>query len=86
MYLPDQKSIAIKKWLHALLQEQSNPAYSDIIERVSTALITEKDLEDFGKLLGVVYYAGFTKAFNDYKKEMDKYGIKLKVKTEESVN
>jgi len=85
MYLHDQKSIAIKKWLHALLQENSNPAYSDIIDRVSTALITEKDLEDFGKLLGTIYYAGFSKAFNDYKKEMTKYGIKLKVMSEEEI-
>ena len=41
--------------------------------------MTQKDLEDFGKLIGTVYSAGFMKAFNDYKKQLKELDLNIKL-------
>lgn len=75
-YMQNPKGFAIRQWLAQLLQQEYTP-HDPIVERISSALTTQKDLEDFGNLIGTVYSAGFMKAFNDYKKQLEKMGLKI---------
>lgn len=52
-------------------------AHDAIIERVATSLTTDKDVEDFGKLIGQVFEMGFRRAIEEYAKEAEKVGLKV---------
>jgi len=81
-YMQNPKGFIVRKWISQLIQENYLP-HDAIVERLANSLITEKDLEDFGKLIGVIYQSGYAKAFNDYKKHAEKLGVTLKLSTEE---
>lgn len=80
-YLTNPKSFILKKWIGQILGIKTNK-HTDIIDRISHSLATQKDLEDLSKLLGSIYEAGFYKAASDYKKELIKHNIQVKVDTE----
>lgn len=75
-YMSNPRSFTLKRWLAELLKEHYTP-HDSIVERVATALTTEKDLEEFGKLIGGIYEVGYRKAINDYKTEAEKLGLKV---------
>ena|SRR3990172_8076565 len=83
-YIKNPKAYTIRRWLNQLLKEHY-PPHDQITERVASALVTDKDVEDFGKLLGTTYQCGYSKAFNDYKKHAEKLGITLKLSTDQEV-
>lgn len=74
--MSNPKSFTLKKWFVELLKEDYIP-HDTIIERTAMALTTDKDIEDFGKLIGQVYEKGYRKAIEDYKGEIEKLGFKL---------
>jgi hypothetical protein len=77
-YVANPKAFTLKKWFYDMLG--INYASHDIIiERVASSLTTEKDLEDFGKLLGQVFETGFRKAIEEYAKEAEKVGLKVSI-------
>jgi hypothetical protein len=80
-YMTNPKAFIIKKWIGQVIGTKA-PEHFDIIERCARSLVTQKDLEDFSKLIGSVYEAGFYKAANDYKRELVKHNIKVNVDTE----
>lgn len=84
-YMQNPKGFAIRKWLADLLQSDYT-AHDQIVERISASLVTQKDLEDFGKLIGCVYSAGFMKAFNDYKDQLEKLGLNINLTVEDQSN
>lgn len=77
-YMSNPKSFTMKRWFYDLLGMDYS-SHDTIIERVSTALTTQKDLEDFGKLIGQVYEKGFRRAIDEYKKEVEKLGLKVNI-------
>ena len=77
-YASNPRGFALKRWFAQILADKYSP-HDNIVERVGMALVTENDLKDFGKLLGQVYEAGYMKAINDYKHQVEKMGIKVKV-------
>lgn len=81
-YMANPKAFTLKKWFGELLKSNSKN-HEDIIERLSLALITNKDLEDFGKLIANVYESGYFKAIADYKKQLGKMGLKVEIVPEE---
>lgn len=72
------RGYALKRWLIQLIADKY-PTHDSIVERVGMALVTESDLKDFGKLLGTVYEAGYMKAINDYKSQVEKLGINIHI-------
>jgi hypothetical protein len=77
-YMANPKAFTLKKWFYDLLKlNYSN--HDQIIERVSTSLVTEKDVEDFGKLIGQVYEIGYRKAVDDYRKQLEDMGLKIQI-------
>lgn len=77
-YVSNPKAFTLKKWFYELLG-MDYAAHDQIIERVATSLTTEKDLEEFGKLIGQVYELGFRKAIEEYAKEAERVGLKVSI-------
>lgn len=84
-YMSNPRTFTLKKWFSGILQDRFN-SHEVIIERVATSIVTESDLEAFGKLMGDLFEVGYMKAVNDYRDELEKIGIKISVgaKTEEN--
>lgn len=72
----------IKKYLADVLKEYY-PEDDSIIERLSKAIITEKDLVDFNKLIVNIYTVGFLEAAKQNKDMFEKLGYKVSVKAPE---
>jgi hypothetical protein len=80
-YMANPRGFTLKKWFYDLLGLDS-AAHDAIIDRVAAALTTDKDLEDFGKLISQVYERGYKKAVNDHKEQMEKLGLKVHLTSE----
>lgn len=76
-YMSNPKAFTLRRWFYDLLKVNF-AAHDQTIERVSTALLTDKDLEDFGKLIGQVYETGYRKAIDDYKGQLEAMGLQVK--------
>lgn len=77
-YMSNPKAFTLKKWFVELLQEEY-PPHDNIIERVSTSLITEQDLKEFGKLVTTVYERAYKKAVSDYREQAEALGVKINI-------
>lgn len=77
-YMANPRAFTLKKWFYELLKEKY-PQYEVIIERVGISMVTDHDLEEFGKLVMDVFTTGYLKAVNDYKDQAEKLGFKIKV-------
>ena len=77
-YASNPKVFILKKWFYDMLKINYT-SHDTIIERVSCSLTTEKDLEDFGKLIGQVYETGYKKAVDDYREQIEKLGLKIEI-------
>lgn len=77
-YMANPRSFTIKKWLMDLLKERY--VENDlIIERLSTAIVTSKDLEDFGKLVGHIYEVGYKKAVIEHQQQLENLGYNVSI-------
>lgn len=52
---------------------------SDIIQRMTNSLVTEADLQNFGKLIVDIYEAGFLRATDEYKENLRKLGYNVDI-------
>lgn len=75
-YMSNPRAFTLRKWFYDLMNVDYSK-YDTIIERVSTSLTTEKDLEEFSKLIGQVYEMGYRKAVDDYRIKMEEMGLKV---------
>lgn len=80
-YAANPRSFTLKKWFHELLKEKYIP-HDHIVDRVAPSLVTEKDMEDFGKLIVEVYEKGYLKAVEDYREQFEKMGVKINIVAE----
>jgi hypothetical protein len=76
--LQNQKTITIKKFIMQILAEKYLH-YDDLLDRMAFFLITDKDLHLFGQMIGDVYEKGYMKAVADYKEQIDKMGLNVKI-------
>jgi hypothetical protein len=73
-------AFTLRKWLYDLLKIDYT-VHDQIVERISTAMTTEKDIQDFGKLVGQIFHSGYTQAVNDCQKQLDSKGIKISIES-----
>lgn len=83
-YMANPKAFTIKKWFYELLK-MNYASHDQIIERISSSLVTEKDLQDFSKLIGQVYDTGYRKAVEDYRKQFEDMGLKVQIVVPETL-
>lgn len=74
-YASNPKAFTLKKWLTDILKDEYLK-HDQIVERISHALITDKDLKDFGDFVSILYQTGYMKAVNEYKSKLEEMGIK----------
>jgi hypothetical protein len=77
-YMSNPKAFTLKKWLVELLKSRYMQ-HDNIVERVATALITEKDLTDFGAMITDLYEIAYQKAVSDCKEEFEKLGVTINI-------
>lgn len=73
-YMANPKAFTLKRWFYDMLKF-NYAAHDVIIERVASSLDTDKDLEDFGRLIGQVFETGYRKALEDYRKQAEDLGF-----------
>lgn len=81
--MSNPRCFTLKRWFVELLQEKYPPD-DTIIERIATSLSTDRDIEDFGKLIMEVYHKAYYRAVNDYKEQAEKMGLKIIIGTKSS--
>lgn len=72
---------ALKKWMFEMLRERF-VKHEMLLERLGHSMVTNQDLEAFGKLAVDLYEVGYLKCMNDYKKKLDELGIKVSIVAE----
>jgi hypothetical protein len=72
------KGQALKKWMSELLKERYKN-HELIIERVSHSITTDKDIQDFARVVVDLYEMGYLKCLNDYKGKLQELGIGVSV-------
>lgn len=76
--MANPKSHAIKKMMFDFLKERY--ARNDqIVERLSTALQTDGDLQAFIKLVMDTYESGYMRAVEDHREQLAKAGFKANI-------
>lgn len=81
-YMVNPRLFTLRKWIAGILKDKY-PQHDAIIERISVALVTQNDLEAFGKMIGELYHLGYLKAVDDYRKQLEKHGVKITIGQEE---
>ena len=76
--LSNPKLPAIKKTMHEFLQDRYI-AHDEIIERLTTALQTDKDTQSFLKMIMDCYELGYLRAVSDHKTQLAAMGFDVKV-------
>jgi len=77
-FLSNPRSHYIKKSMFEILKERYGKN-EQILERLSSHLIVEKDLKDFLAMIIDVYEIGFLKAVEDQKEQLKKLGLGVKI-------
>lgn len=80
MNVNEQKLNIAKKWLSSILGTKSE-IHNSTLERICTVMLTNKDLEDFSKLISDVYHTGYQKAMDDNKAQLEKLGYSVEIKS-----
>ncbi len=82
-YLQNPRSHQIKKFLFGLLQGRYARS-EQLIERLSHHMVTDADVEQFGKMVSDIYETAYMKAVEDHKAALAKHGLKATVRPPQS--
>lgn len=77
-YLQNPRSHQIKKFLFGILQHKYVQS-EQLIERLSHHMVTDQDVDQFGKMVSAIYEAAYLKAVEDHKAALEKHGLKATV-------
>lgn len=53
--------------------------YEDLLQRATFYLVTDKDMAAFGKMISDIYELGYMKAVDDYKDQLQRIGVSVKI-------
>lgn len=81
--LTNPKINYIQKCLFEILKERY-PKHQEISERIAASLLTENDTKEFLALMIDTYEAGYLKAVEDHKQQLEKLGLKASVVAQKS--
>lgn len=72
------RGMALKKFMFDLLKEKYGQ-HDDLLDRIASFLVTEKDLIAYSKMVSDIYEVGYHKAVADYKEQLADMGIGVTV-------
>lgn len=76
--LTNQHGWAIKKYTHELIKERYL-AHEELLTRICSSLVTERDVEGFAKLMADLYECGFLKALEENKAALEAVGYRMEI-------
>lgn len=76
-YVSNPRAFTLKKWFSSI--NINVEKHDIIIERIATSLTTDKDVEDFAKLVNSIFELGFRKAVEDYKDQVESLGFSITI-------
>ncbi len=82
-FLTNPKAHVVKKYMAELLKEEYYPN-AEIIERISSCLLTEKDMKSFGNFVAAIYSVAYSKCVQDHKVKLEELGISTIVRAEDA--
>ena len=71
-------AMAVRKYLSEILKDRY-VKNQDIVERIVSVVITQRDLQEFGRLIADIYEVGFLKAVDDYRHVLGDMGREVKI-------
>lgn len=77
-YFGNPRNHMLKKTMYDVLKDRY-PKNEEIIERISSVLITENDSQSFMKLVSDIYEIAYLKSVEDHREQLEKMGLKAKV-------
>jgi hypothetical protein len=77
-YLRNPYGIATKKHLLGILQDRYT-THEKFIDRLTTVLATQEDIESFSKLIVDLYELGFLRATEQYREQLSEKGYQLNI-------
>ncbi len=75
----------IKRYVGQILQERY-PQNEELLERIAPALVTQNDLEAFGRFVVDIYEVAYLKCVEDHRQALEKAGQRAVVKSGDIVN
>lgn len=60
------------------------PKYQAVLIRAAANMVTNEDATNFSRMMVDLYEAGFMKAVNDYKKQVEAHGLRVSVRAEKN--
>jgi len=58
--------------------------HEKFLEKLAKTITSKEELDELGKLVADIYECGFLKAFNEYRNQMEKLGMKMTIVAQES--
>lgn len=77
-YFSNVRGHYVKKALFEVLKERY-ANNEQIIDRLGVTLLTERDIQDFMKLIGDVYELAYMKAVDDHREQLQKAGFVARI-------
>lgn len=82
-YIRNPHSYTVKKYLFDILKERYEK-HDPYINRLVSNMLTQEDVEGFGKLVVDLFEAGFMKAYRESREQLKKLGYDVGIKAEET--
>lgn len=73
-FMQNPKALMIKKFMVQILNNKVE-AYDDLFTRLAPSLVTDGDFRVFAEMINEVLHAGYLRAVDDYRGELNKLGI-----------
>lgn len=79
--LQNPKGWGIRRAMSVFLKDKYNKN-EEILERISSSIVTEKDAQQFNALITDVYELGFMSAVDQHREQLEKMGIKATIRNQ----
>ena len=77
--------VMIRKYVSQILKDRYGQ-HDELMQRICGVLVTQKDLEDFGRFVVDIYEVSYLKCVEDHRQALEKVGQKAIIKPGEFVN
>jgi hypothetical protein len=82
-YIRNPHSYTVKKYLFEVMGAERYVKHDKYLDRIVSHMLTQDDVDSFGKLIVDIFEAGFMKAFNESREQFKKLGYNVGIKPEE---
>jgi len=81
--LSNPYKIALKKNVYEILKDRYDHDIDDVLDRLSSSVVTEGDFKKLGKLIAALFESGYFMSMQQYQEQLKKVGVRVTVQAEE---